>query len=126
MIIPWLSLKTLTTWIPLLVRPLLSHNKQVQEDQESSWVAKYHSFSKFLIAKLNKRHDLKPRPSPRIPLKEPPIIEHHTRVVETQKTTIQPLYQSTDTTQIYKTVLTTFNVEKELERVKIPIPLSEL
>jgi len=47
-------------------------------------------------------------------------------LIETQTTTIQPLNQSIDTAQIEKTILTTFNVEKELKRVKIPIPLSKL
>ena len=36
-----------TTIVPL------SQNEQVQEDQESSQVSKYHAFSKFLIAELN-------------------------------------------------------------------------
>jgi len=36
------------------------------------------------------------------------------------------LNQIGETSQIDKTILTTFNVERELERVKIPIPLDEL
>ena len=32
-----------TTIVPL------SHNKQVQEDQESSQISKYHAFSEFLV-----------------------------------------------------------------------------
>ena len=106
-----------TTIIPL------SQNKKVQEDQKSSQVSKYHAFSKFLIADFNKRFDLRPRVGPVRPPKEYPTIEPHTKTVETQTTTIRPLNQSIDTTQIEKTILTAFNVEKELERVKIPIPL---
>jgi len=104
----------------------LSQQNQVQEDQESSQVSKYHAFSKFLIAELNKRYDLRPRPGPGRPPKEAPIIETRTKAAETQTTVIRPLNQSTDTTQNDKNALTTFNVEKELERVKIPIPLLEL
>lgn len=104
----------------------LSQQKQVQEDQEPSQVSKYHAFYEFLIAELNKRYDPIPRSGPGRPLKEPPRIEACTKVVKPQTTIIQPLNQSTDTIQIEKIILTAFNVENELERVKIPIPLSEL
>jgi len=57
---------------------------------------------------------------------EPPTIKSHTKDVETQTTIILPLNPSIDTTQIENFVLTAFNVEKELERVKILIPLLEL
>ena len=53
-------------------------------------------------------------------------MEPHTKAIETQTIVIWPLNQSTDTAQNDKNALTTFNVEKELERVKITIPLSEL
>lgn len=75
---------------------------------------------------MNKRYDLRPRPSPGRPPKEPPTIEPHTKAIETQTTSIRPLNRSTDIAQIEKTALTAFNVEKELERVKVPIPLSKL
>ena len=41
----------------------LSQQNQVQEDQESLQVSKYHAFFEFLIVELNKRYDLRPRPS---------------------------------------------------------------
>lgn len=88
----------------------LSQQNQVQEDQESSQVSKYHAFSEFLIAELNKRYDLRPRPNLGRPPKETPIIEPCTKAPETQKTIIWPLNQSTDTVQNDKNVLTTFNV----------------
>jgi len=109
-----------TTIIPL------SQHEKVQQDQESSQVSKYHAFFEFLIAELNKIYDLRPRPGLGRPPKETPTIEPHTKSIKTQTNIIRPLNQPTDTTQIEKTILTTFNVEKELERVKIPIPLSEL
>ena len=90
----------------------LSQLKQVQEDQESSQVSKYHAFSEFLIIKLNKRYDLRPRPGLGRPPKEPPTIEPRTKVFETQTTVIRPLNQSTNTAQNEKHALTTFNVEK--------------
>jgi len=104
----------------------LSQHEQVQQDQESSQVSKYHVFYEFLIVELNKRYDLRPRPGPRRPPKETPTIKPHTKVIETQTITIQTLNQQTHTTQIEKIVLTIFNLEKELERVKIPVPLSQL
>ena len=60
----------------------LSEQNQVQEDQEASQVSKYHAFSEFLIAELNKRYDLRPRPGPRRPPKETLIIEPRTKIVE--------------------------------------------
>lgn len=45
----------------IVIIPLTQQN-QVQEDQESSQVSKYHALSEFLIAELNKRYDLRPRP----------------------------------------------------------------
>ena len=75
---------------------------------------------------MKTRYDLRPRPGPGIPPKETPTIEHRTKSVETQTTIIRPLNQSTNIAPIENTVLTAFNVEKELERVKIPIPLSKL
>ena len=90
----------------------LSQQNQVQEDREASRVSKYHAFSKFLIAELNKRCDLRPRPGPGRPPKETPVIEPRTKTVEAQTTLIRPLDQSIDTTQTSKNILTTFNVEK--------------
>ena len=43
------------------------------------------------------------------------------KLSQTQMTFIRPLDQSIDTPQNDKNALTTFNVEKELERVKILI-----
>jgi len=71
----------------------LSQQNQVQEDQESSQVSKYHAFFEFLIAELNKRYDLRPRYGPGRPPKETPIIELRTKATETQKTVIRPLNQ---------------------------------
>lgn len=73
---------------------------------------------------MNKGYDLRPRVGPRRPLKETPIIKPHTKVAKTQTTITHPLNQSTDTTQNGKNDLITFNVEKELERIKIPIPVT--
>jgi len=75
---------------------------------------------------LNKRYDLRPRPGPRRPPKETLVIEPCGKTVQTQTTFIQPREQSINTPQNNKNALTTFNVEKKLERVKIPIPLSKL
>ena len=111
------SVQTATVPIP--------QNQIPQDDQENSQVSKYQDFSKFLINELNRRYDLRPRAGPRRPPKNPVIIETQIKSVETQTKTIQPLNQPIDTTSIDKIILT-FNVEKELERVKIPIPLSEL
>jgi len=65
-----------------IVIPLTQQN-QVQEDQESSQASKYHAFSKFLIAELNKRYDLRPRPGSGKPPKETPVIEPHAKTTET-------------------------------------------
>lgn len=108
-----------------VIIPLTQQN-QVQEDQESLQVSKYHAFSEFLIEKLNKRYDLRPRPSLGIPPKETPIIEPRAKPAQTQTTFIRPLEQLIDIPQNDKNAVTTFNVEKELERIKIPIPLSKL
>ena len=109
-----------TTIIPL------SQQNQVQEDQEASQVSKYHAFSEFLMVELNKRYDLRPRPGLRRPPKETPIIEPRIKTAKAQTTLIHSLDQSIDTTQAGKKNLIAFNVKKELERVKIPISLSEL
>lgn len=69
----------------------LSQNKKIQEDHESSQVSKYHAFSEFLIVELNKRYDLRPILGPGKNLKEPPSIEPHSKSIETQEITIQPL-----------------------------------
>lgn len=79
----------------IVMIPLL-HQNQVQEDQESSPVSKYHAFSQFLIAELNKRYDLRPRPSLGRPPMETPIIEPRTKAAKTQTTIIQALNESTD------------------------------
>jgi len=71
-----------TTIIPL------SQHEKVQENQEALQVSKYHAFIEFLIVELNKIYDLRPRPGPGRPPKEPPKIEPHTKVVETRTTTI--------------------------------------
>ena len=73
-----------------------------QQDQDSLQASKYHAFSEFLIVELNKRYDLRPRPSPGRPPKETPTIEPHTKAAKTQTTIIRPLNQSTDTTKIEK------------------------
>lgn len=75
---------------------------------------------------MNKRYDLRPRSWLGRPPKKPIINEPQIKSTKTQTTTIQPLNQIAKRTLIYNTTLTTFNVERELERVKIPIPLSEL
>jgi len=99
---------------------------QSSQDQEDSQISKYQALSEFLIAKLNRRYDLRPRSGPSRPLKNPIVSEPQNKSIETQTTTIQPLNQIVETTPFDKTALTTFNVERELERIKIPIHLSEI
>jgi len=75
---------------------------------------------------LNRRYDLRPRSGPSRPPKSPTLNEPQIKFVETQTTIIQPLNLIVETSQIDKIVLTTFNVERELGRVKIPIPLHDM
>jgi len=75
---------------------------------------------------LNKRYDQRPRSSLGRPPKSTTIIELAVTTIQTQTSTPQTTESSTETLTFDKTVLTTFNIEKELERVKIPIPLVEL
>ena len=84
----------------------------IQEYQDTSQVSKYQVFSEFLIVELNRRYDLRPRAGPCRPPKNPVIIEPQVKTVETQTTSIQPLNHPNGTSQIDKTVLTTFNIEK--------------
>lgn len=66
----------------------LTQQNQVKEDQESSQVSKYHAFSEFLIAELNKIYDPRPRPGPGRPSKETPVIEPRAKSAQTQMTFI--------------------------------------
>ena len=75
---------------------------------------------------MNKRYDLRPRPGPGRPPNETPVIEPRSKTTQNQMTFIRPLEHPIDIPQNDKNILTTFNVKKELERVKIPIPLSKL
>ena len=106
---------------------IISHPlNQSSQDQEDSQISKYNAFSEFLITEWNRRYDLRPRSRPGRPPKSPTINEPQIKSVETQTTNIHPLNQTTETSLIDKIVLTTFNVERELERVRILVPLSEL
>lgn len=104
----------------------MSQNQFPQQNQENSQVSKYRAFSEFLIIELNTRYDLRPRPGPGRPPKNMDVNERPIKTTETKTTTIQPFTQSNEPNLVDKMVLTTFNVERELERVKIPIPLSGL
>lgn len=75
---------------------------------------------------MNRRYYLRPRSRPGRPPKNPIVNESQSKSTESQTITIQPLNQWNETNSIDETLLTTFNVENELERVKIPIPLSKL
>lgn len=83
-------------------------------------------FSEFLIVEIKRRYDLRPRVGFGRPSKDPITIEPQVKSVKTQTIPIQNLDQSTETPLMDKTHLTTFNVERDIEREKIPIPLSEL
>lgn len=48
------------------------------------------------------------------------------KTIQMQTPTPQTTESSIETSSSDKTILTTFNIEKELERVKIPIPLPKL
>lgn len=98
-------------------------SNQSSENQEDNQISKYQAFFKFLIGELNRRYNLRPRAGPGRPTKGPIQNEPQIKSVETKTTIFQPLNQTCETSQIDKTVLTTFNVERELERLKIPIPL---
>jgi len=79
-----------------------------------------------LVADLNKRYDLRPGSGLDRPPKYTTIIEPTIKSIQTQTPTPQTTDSSTETFSSDKTILTTFNIEKELERVKITIPLVEL
>jgi len=86
----------------------------------------YQEFSEFLIIELNKIYSLRPRSSPGRPPKSTTIIEPAMKTIQTQIPSPQTIESSIETLPFDKTILTTFNIEKELERVKIPIPLAKL
>lgn len=69
---------------------------------------------------------IRPRSSPWRPSKSATIIEPAIKSIQTQTPTPQTTKSSTTTFSSDKTILTTFNIEKELERVNVPIPLAEL
>ena len=79
-----------------------------------------------MIAKLNERYDLRPRSGQGRPSKSTTIIDPAIKSIQTQTPTPQTTKTSTETFSSDKTILTTFNIEKELERVNICIPLSEI
>jgi len=56
-----------------------------------------------------------------VTINEPPV-----KTIETKTTAIQPLTQANEHNIVEKIALIVFNVEKELERVKILVPLSEI
>lgn len=103
-----------------------SSPQSFEQEQGDAQLSKYQVFFEFLIVELNKRYDLRPRSSPWRPSKCATIIELAIKSVQTQTPTPQTTKSSTTTFSSDKTILTTFNIEKELERVKIPIPLAEL
>ena len=101
-------------------------SNQSSQNQQDNQISKYQAFFEFLIGELNRRYDLRPRAGPSRPPKGPIQNEPQIKSVEIQTTIIQPLNKIGETSQIDKTVLAKFNVERELERVKITIPLDEL
>lgn len=75
---------------------------------------------------MNRRYDIRPRLGPGRPPKSPTKNEPQIKYAKTKTIIIQPLSQIVETSQIDKIILTAFNVERELERVKMPIPLAKL
>lgn len=75
---------------------------------------------------MNRSYDLRPSSTPGRPPKSPPVNEPQMKFAEAQTTIIQPLNQIVERSQIDKKKLTTFNVERELERVKISILLAKM
>lgn len=67
---------------------------------------------------------MRPRQGPGRPVKKATFNVPQYKVVETSS--IQPKRQSQDQSTIEKSPPPIFNTENELERVKIPIPFSEL
>ena len=101
-------------------------SNQSSLDHDNSQISKFQAFSEFLIVYLNRTYDLRPREGSGRPPKIRIINEPHIKTPETLTAILQPLNQIVETSQIGKIILTTFNFEKALERVKIPIPLAEL
>lgn len=102
----------------------ISQDQPLSQNKESSQVSKYQVVYEFLIAELNRRYGLRPKQGPGRNVKNVTFGEPQEKATETPS--IQPQNQLQDQSSIEKYVTTIFNVERELERVKIPIPLFEL
>ena len=102
----------------------INQNQPLVQNKESSQVDKYQAFSELLIVELNRRYDLRPRKGHGRPVKKVNVDDPPDKVVETPS--VQPQNQSQENSTIEKYVPIVFNVERELERVKNPIPLFEL
>jgi len=66
----------------------VSNDQALIQNKETSQVYKYQAFSEFLIAKLNRRYDLRPRPDPSRPTKNVTINEPPIKTIETKTTII--------------------------------------
>lgn len=75
---------------------------------------------------MNRRYNLRPRLGLGRPIKNITFDEPQVKSTETQTSSIQPQNQLQEQNTPEKFVSTIFSVEKELERVKNPIPFSEL
>lgn len=80
-------------------------------------------FSEFLIDKLNKRYDLRPRKNLGRPIKNVTFDASQDKIVEDSFS--QQQTQSQDLSKVERALLSFFTVEYELEKVKISIPLFE-
>lgn len=89
-----------------------SSPQSFEQEQGDAQISKYQAFSKFLIAKLNKRYDLRPISSLGRPSKSTTIIELAIKSIKTQNPTPQTTESSTETFSSEKTILITFNIER--------------
>lgn len=103
-----------------------SSPQSIEHKQGDAQLSKYQAFPKFLIAELNTRYDLRPISCLGTPSKSTAIIKPTIKSIQTQTPTPQTTDSSTETFSSNETIFTTFNIENEVERVKIPIPLVEL
>lgn len=72
----------------------------------------------------NRRYGLRPRRGPSRPVKKVTFDEPQDKVVENPP--VQPQNELQEKYSTKKSISNVLNFERELERVKIPIPLSEL
>ena len=68
----------------------ISQDQPLIQNQENSQISKYQAFYDFIIAELNRRYDLRPRPGPSRPIKLVTFDEPQVKSVETKTQLIQP------------------------------------